>query len=197
MYLEKNFPHFSIRYFFHSGKQHGVTDEVMEQIKFLDLDILFVPDAGSNDFENHKKLFDKNVLVAVIDHHSCDKMSEHALVVNTQLSPDYPNKQLSGVGVVYQTLKELDRQLGIEEADNFLDWVALGNVADAQLITEPETRYYVYEGIKNLQSPLLKEFIFKHIGKWDKVCPQTLSFNLIPKINAVIRVGTMEEKQKL
>lgn len=182
---------------FHTGKQHGITDDIMNQINQLDLDILLVPDAGSNNYFEHKALYDRGILVAVIDHHECERLSDHALIINTQLSPEYPNKQLSGVGVVYKLLKKLDCEFGWNDADSFLDWVMLGNVADSQLITEPETRYYVYEGAKNLQSPLLKEFVFKHIGKWDKVCPQTLSFNLIPKINSMIRLGSQEDKQKL
>src|SRR5690606_21434879 len=43
----------------------------------------------------------------------------------------------------------------------------------------------------------LKEMIFKNIGKYDKLYPYSLSFNLIPKMNAIIRVGSAEEKEEL
>jgi single-stranded-DNA-specific exonuclease len=186
---------FELSYFIHSGKQHGITKETVQWVKESDLDLLFVPDGGSGDFESHKELRDVNVLVCVLDHHESDGgCSLNALVVNSLLSPEYINKQFSGVGIVYKTLQALDDEFGFNGADDYLDLSALGNIADVMDLTSPETRYYVYEGINNLKNEVLKELIFQNIGKWDKVNPTSLAFNVIPKINGLIRAGTQEEK---
>jgi len=64
--------------------------------------LVIVPDAGSNDYEQHQVLRERGVDVLVIDHHEADKVSEDACVINNQLSAHYANKTLSGVGVVYK-----------------------------------------------------------------------------------------------
>jgi len=196
-YLEINFPSFDLLYYIHPEKEHGITDDVVKWCLDNNIELLYTPDAGSNDFENHKTLAEQNILVIAIDHHEVSGEPTHAIVINSQLSQTYDNKQFSGVGIVYKFLQALDEALNIQDADNYLDLVAVGNIADSMDISEPETRYYVYEGLKKLKNPLLKEMIFQFIGKWDKVNPQSLSYDLIPKINGCIRFGTMEEKEDL
>ncbi len=106
----------------HEGKEHGVIVDTVPEDTFL----VVIPDAGSNQYEEHLALAKKGKSVLVIDHHDADKVSEDAIVVNNQLSPRYPNKSLSGVGVVYKLCQLLDEILEIEEADKLLDVVALG-----------------------------------------------------------------------
>lgn len=198
MYLEKFFPNIKINHYFHEGKQHGITKKIMKQIKNTDnLSLLFVPDAGSNNYDEHKELYDNNIAVIVLDHHECPKLSEYAIVVNNQLSPEYDNKYLSGVGVVYKFLCALDDLYGFNGAEEYSDVVAIGLVADIMSMTEPENRYLVYNGISNLKNDYIKEMVFKNIGKYEKVYPHSLSFNFIPKTNAIIRFSTMEDKQDL
>lgn len=198
LYLEKNFPNVKMHFLHHSGKGHGINKEIMTQIDELDnLDILFVPDAGSSDFEQHKLLYERGIPVITIDHHETSHLSEHAIVVNNQTSPDYVNKQLSGAGMVFRFLECLDNHYGLDDAKNYTDLLMAGLVGDSMLITQKENTYLVEQGKQNIQNVLLKELIFKTIGKWEKVYPQTLSFGLVPKINAVIRVGTLDERKDL
>ena len=60
-----------------------------------------------------------------MDHHEAEKKSEYAIVINNQLS-DYPNKDLSGVGVTWQICRALDDIFCTSHADGLLDLVALG-----------------------------------------------------------------------
>lgn len=203
-YIEKNFPNVKLIFLFQSGKQHGLTDHIMKQIVNLmdndiDIDLLIVPDAGSNDFKEHERLDGMGIRVICLDHHSVegDVESEFAIVVNNQLSPEYDNKQLSGVGVVLKFLNALDDKFGINDSGNYGEIVSLGLVADVMDLTSPETRYLVYKGLTQIKNEYLKEMIFKNIGKYDKLYPYSLSFNLIPKMNAIIRVGSQEEKEEL
>lgn len=196
-YLEKHFPDLAIVYFIHSGKQHGVTKEAAAWAIEQDLSILFVPDAGSDDFNSHKLLREANIMTIVLDHHESVGCSLNAVVVNSQHSSDYSNKQFSGVGITYKFLQALDDEFGYEGADEYLDLVAVGNVGDSMEMTEPETRYYVYQGIQQLKNEVIREMIFQFTGKFEKVNPNSLAFDVVPKINGAIRAGSMEEKIEL
>ena len=126
-YLHDLFPAYvetDLKWWVHESKQHGLED-CMWYILSHDFDLVIVPDAGSNDYECHKQLFLKGIEVVVLDQHLADKLSHFAIVINNQLS-DYPNKDLSGVGVVYQFCRYLDKKLKVNYADYYLDLVALG-----------------------------------------------------------------------
>ena len=96
-YLNCLFPGFvqnHIYYRIHTGKQHGIIPATIpEGVK-----LVIAPDSSSNDYEEHKELFEKGIDVLVIDHHEADQISEYACIINNQLC-DYPTKSLSGVGM--------------------------------------------------------------------------------------------------
>lgn len=124
-YLYDNFPDWvenHLTYVMHDGKQHGLSDiEIPDNIK-----LVFVPDAGSNDYEEHYNFWNKTAnKIIVLDHHEAEEDSKFAIVINNQLS-DYPNKHLSGAGVTWQFCKFLDEKLNVNYADNYLDIVSLG-----------------------------------------------------------------------
>ena len=93
----------NLKWWVHEGKQHGLND-CMDYINSHNFDLILIPDAGSNDYEAHAAL---------------------AIVINNQLS-DYPNKELSGVGVVWQFCRYIDEKMKTNFADYYLDLVALG-----------------------------------------------------------------------
>lgn len=195
MYLNKHFPNIKIHHYFHDKKQHGITENAMKWIKKNNqISLLFVPDAGSNNFKEHEELYNNNIAVIVLDHHTTEKESEYAIVVNNQISPEYPNKQLSGTGVTYKFLQALDSFYGFNGANEYLDLVGISIISDIMSLVEPENRYLVYNGLKNIKNDYIKEMIFKTIGKYERVYPHTLSFNFIPKTNAIIRFSSMEDK---
>ncbi|MFJ7982343.1 DHH family phosphoesterase [Lysinibacillus xylanilyticus] len=202
-YIEKLFPHIELTFLFHKGKQHGITEDKVNEIIELNnesaIDLLIVADAGTSDYKHQYIISEKHCIpILILDHHEAEKgESEFALVVNNQLSDNYPNKALSGVGIVYKFLQALDDEYGQMESERYLDLVALGNIADSMDLTSPETRYLVYEGLKDIQNEFLREIVFKLVGDFDKVYPQTLAFGVIPKMNGIIRVGKDEEKVDL
>ena len=123
-YLNMRFPKTvqqNISYRLHDGKQHGVIlDTVPEDVK-----LVIIPDAGSNQFTEHKTLMDAGIDVIVIDHHEADYTSPYACVINNQTC-NYPNKDLSGVGMVYKFLCAFDEFFEDKLADEILDLVAIG-----------------------------------------------------------------------
>lgn len=182
----------NIEFIMHEDKQHGLTDSIMKQIYEKEPMLVVVPDAGSSDYKQHKMLRECGIQVIVIDHHECEGYSEDAIVINNQLT-DCGNKTLSGAGMVLKFLEFVDKQIGQNQSEYYYDLVAVALVADAMLMTEPETRYYVLEGLDNITNPFLsvltenmEEGTFEFIG-----------YKIAPTINAIIRVGSEKDKRDL
>lgn len=195
LYINKIFPKANIYWTMHDGKQHGVELSKVEEGTGL----VIIPDAGSNQYDEHKELFDRGIDVLVIDHHESEYYSDYAIVINNQMC-DYPNKSLSGAGVVYKFLQKIDEILKVDYADEFLDLAATGIVGDMMLLQDLETRYIVSYGLSHINNFGLKTLIKKQefsIGDTKNVSPNAISFYITPLINAIIRVGTMEEKEIL
>ena len=201
-YLNCHFPGFvqnHISYRIHTGKQHGILIEMVQEIISAGYKLVICPDSSSNDYEQHRLLKEAGIDVLVIDHHEADKVSENAVVINNQLC-NYPTKSLSGVGMVYKFCCYLDSIMGVNAADNFLDLVALGLVGDMMDLRDFETRHLVVRGINQIRNPFLKEMVKKQdysISRAGGLCPFAESFYIVPQINATIRMGTAEEKLML
>lgn len=198
---EENLPKINWDIVVHSGKGHGFSKDI--NINPL-TKLIITPDGGSNDFEEHKKIKNANIDILVIDHHVVDKESEDAIIINNQTSENYKNKAFSGVGVVYRFLQAIDDELFTSHADDYLDLVALGNIADVMDTLDYETRYFIQQGIlqENLVNPFLKILVKKTgvdvAGDFERyIYPIDVSFKIAPLINALLRLGTVEEKEKL
>lgn len=200
-YLNDSFPSFvqnNLKWYVHEGKQHGLSD-CMDYINQKDFKFIIVPDAGSNDYELHKELKDRGIDILVMDHHEAEYVSKDACVINNQLS-DYPNKELSGVGVTWQFCRYLDRLLGTSYADYYIDLVALGNTGDMMSLTSIETKHLINKGFlpENIHNPYIYEMWQKNKFKLgEHITSIDAAFYIVPMINAVQRSGSIEEKELL
>lgn len=184
----------NVTYSLHTKKQHGISEDV--EIPD-DCELLIVPDAGSNDIEQCKELTGKGIDVIIFDHHICDKQNDFAIVVNNQMC-NYPNKNFCGAGIVYKFIKAVDEELWEDYADKMLDIVALGNISDVMDMRECETRYYVDLGLTKIRSKLFKALIEKQSYSMNGVVNITsVQFYVTPILNAMIRVGSAEDKDLL
>ena len=195
-YLNCLFPGFvqnNLYYRIHTGKQHGILLETIPD----DVKLVIAPDSSSNDYEQHQQLKLKGVDVLVIDHHEADQISEHACVINNQLC-EYPTKSLSGVGMVYKFCSYIDELLNVDYADQFLDLVSLGMVADMMDLRDYETRHLITRGLENIRNPYFKGMVDKQsYSLKDGISPIGVAFYIAPYVNATIRMGTQEEKLML
>lgn len=191
-YLREVFDYENVEYFIHSNKAHGLTQEIMDAIDGSDINLLIIPDAGTNDIKQHKLLKDKEIDVVVIDHHEVEKISEDAIVVNNQIG-NFGNKTLCGAGMVLKVLNVIDAIIDRNEADNYLDLVAVALVGDSMDMNVPETRYLVQKGLLNINNPLLFEISNPNKEKNFEM----ISYDIAPAINSFIRVGSREEKEDL
>ena len=210
-YTKRLNPNCNVDYWLHEGKQHGLQDHIdklMEQDYKYDLIIL--PDSSSNDANYHDMLDEINTPCLILDHHLTDvKLSYNAVVINNQLSPNYSNKELTGAGVVYQFCRYLDSLTGQKWADDYIDLAAWGVIGDMGSVLEMENRYIITEGLRNVKNEFFKALLEKQAysitGKmgatWDdileKLTPTSVAFYIVPLVNGMIRVGSMEEKDRL
>lgn len=191
-YLNNLFPAFvqnNIVYKTHKGKSHGIDiDEIPKDTK-----LVIALDASSNEYEIHQKLREAGMDVLIIDHHEATKVSPNACVINNQLC-DYPNKSLSGVGMVYKFCCYLDQLLGADHADKYLDLVALGMIADMMDLRYFETKHLIQLGCENIRSPFIKMMMTRNeYSIKGQLTPFTVGFYIAPYVNAVARVGTQQE----
>lgn len=196
-YLYDFFPAFvenNMDYYIHSGKEHGLSDCFEKALQY---DMVLCADSSSNDYEEHTKLKDNGTTVLVLDHHEADQISSNAIIINNQLS-DYPNKDFSGVGIVWQFCRYLDKLLGVDNADNYLDLVALGNCADMMSLRSIETKHLMNKGFKQLKNPFFTYMADKNsFSLGTNLTPMGVAFYVVPFINAMQRSGTQEEKDLL
>lgn len=179
-----------ITYRIHEGKQHGIILDTIPK----DIKLVIIPDAGSNDYEQHKALKDNGIDVLIIDHHEADKVSDDACVINNQTC-DYPTKSLSGVGMVYKFCSYIDTLLNKDYANNFLDLVAVGMVSDMMDLRDFETKELIDLGVHYIKNPFLLRFVDEQsYSLKGEVTPFGISFYIAPYINATIRMGSLDEK---
>ena len=211
-YLYANFDNdiLNITFQIHGDKFHGV--EKVDDIIRDKYNLVIVPDAGSNQYEEHYRLQQEGIDIIILDHHECDKESACAIVVNNQLSPNYINKGLCGAGVVFQFLRVLDLSTSPihkkqKSAIKFVDLAALGLIADMSDMKDLETKRLIELGIESLSAPVedfshpdRNRFISGMVAKnaysiGPIITAISLAFYVAPFINAVVRVGAMDEKE--
>ena len=204
-YIKKCGTKTNIKPILHKGKGHGLSDTFDDVLETMPSWVV-LPDAGSNDYEYMKQLRESFVddggapEFLILDHHIVEpdtKFYEHAVIVNNQLSPNYKNKDLCGAGVTWQFCRYYDSLKGTSYADEFIDLAALGIVSDMMSMLSLENRYIVHTGFKNIQNYFFKALCEKQaFSMGGKVTPITVAFYITPLINAMIRAGSMEEKER-
>lgn len=179
----------------HSGKQHGITPDALKYIEEVNPQLIIIPDASSSEGATHETLMSSGIDLIILDHHEVEGNSP-AIIVNNQCSENFLNKDLSGVGIVYKFCQALDDKLGIKGFCNkFLDLVAVGNIGDVMDLRNLETRMLCSMGLKNIQNPFFKALFEKE--ELDDPTILDVGFKIAPLMNAIIRVGTMEEKKMM
>lgn len=198
-YFKLLYPASDIEYRVHEGKQHGVILSTIPK----NADIIIVPDAGSNQLNEQELLDSKGKTVLIMDHHpySHKEEYENVLIVNNQVSDRFKNKNLSGAGVVYKIIQAYDQVYGKKILyKKFADLAAVGIISDMMDTTNLDNNFLIYHGLNNIHNNMLKHILEKQSFSVSSVINPTkidIAFYVAPLINAVIRVGELEDKQRL
>lgn len=203
-YMRKQNNKVQFDYILHEGKGHGLSDTIEKIYSLVDqghnIKYVVIPDAGSNDYEYIERLGADNIKCLILDHHIVEpdtKFSDHAVIINNQLSPNYKNKDLCGAGVTWQFCRYMDKFYGTDYADEYIDLAALGIVSDMMSMLSLENRYIVHTGLHNIKNYFFKALCEKQsFSMGNKITPITVAFYITPLINAMIRAGAEDEKYR-
>jgi single-stranded-DNA-specific exonuclease len=203
-YFHEVAPELEIDWMIHEGKAHGLQEHIKT---LLDGDkqyaLIVCPDSSTNDGEMHDELGGIGTPVLVLDHHDLEPeshLSDNAIIINNQMSSNYLNKDLTGAGVTFQFCRGYDIANGLAYADKYIDLAALGICADMGSILSMENKYIIDTGFNNnnITNYFFQKFCEKQSYSMGCVVNyNAVAFYIVPSINAMIRVGTESEKERM
>ncbi len=136
---------------------YGLSVDAIEKLVEKGAKVILTVDCGIRSFKEVKRAHELEIDLIISDHHtpmpspSLDEMEAYAIVCPKQEGDQYPYKDLAGVGLAYKIAEALIESLHAPFlADNWLDLVALGMVADMVPLIE-ENRVLVRRGIKKMR----------------------------------------------
>ena len=178
----------------HPGKEHEIN---MTAVSESSANLIIVPDAGTNDFRQQDEIIAKGKKYIIIDHHEPESgiNFEDRLIVNNQVG--YPNPHLSGAGVSLKFCQYYAKKYNTPiDEDMLYALAAVGIVADVMSIKELENKYIIDRGLSTIGvHSYLRELLVDKKGNYiEKPTIKDIGWTIGPNINAVIRLGSMEEK---
>ena len=199
-YIKRRFPFTRIIWKLHAGKEHGINLDTIPD----DVNLVFIPDAGSNQFQEQKALYERGIKTIILDHHEISNLSEFqwtpSIIVNNQVSTDFPNKYLSGAGVVYKFIQAMDEVYFTNNTiyRDYTDLAAIGIIADAMNMTTLDNNYIAFWGLSHIHNKFIHELAVKQqrgIKNPNNLTKIDVAFYIAPVINGLIRSGSQEDKE--
>ncbi|MBU1038544.1 MAG: single-stranded-DNA-specific exonuclease RecJ [Candidatus Omnitrophica bacterium] len=176
---------------------YGLNNGAIKKAHAGGISLIITVDCGITSFKevDHAAMLDIDVIIT--DHHEVmEGRVPRALAVINALQGDcaYPFKHLAGVGIAYKLVKALYEGTP-HFAEDFLDLVALGTVADiAPLLGENRTltKHGLAELTTRNRVGLKALMDVAGLGKKD-ISSGHIGFALGPRINAMGRVGSPQK----
>ena len=199
-YLMKLSDKWTIKILIHSGKQRGLDDEdIMDRIRQEKPELVIIPDAGTNNYEQANELCELGIGLIVLDHHDIVTPIDKGYLINNQDTRYDVSRNGSGALVTHKFLQGLDNQFSLDWSGYFIDLVALSLVSDSMIMSEMENREYYHFGLETrdcVNNEFLGAMIDRFIGS-DTYTQRDLGFKIIPKLNSVCRCNDVGLKQQL
>jgi single-stranded-DNA-specific exonuclease len=178
---------------------YGLNTEALEVLKAEGVQLVITVDCGIRSPEEAAYARSLGLDLIITDHHHPgSELPDAVAVINPKQPGDsYPDKNLAGVGLAYklaQALARRENSAGITaaDADNYLDLVALGTIADmAPLLGE--NRALVRAGLRAIQVPSRQGLMA--LSGVARLVPANISaadigFMLGPRLNAAGRLDS-------
>ncbi len=192
---------------------YGLNEKGILKTQELGINLLITVDCGISSEKETAMAVSMGIDVIITDHHEPpithsnsskqNKLPAATAVVNPhRADSEYPFKHLAGVGVAYKLVQALlsNSEFSEEDSANFLSIVALGTIADSVPLIG-ENRILTAHGLKAFKKdssvPWMNALIETGgIGNRE-IYSDLLSFTIIPRINAVGRLGDSSEVVEL
>jgi single-stranded-DNA-specific exonuclease len=172
---------------------HGLNNNALQRLKEDGVTLLVTVDCGATAVDEINFAAELGIDVIVTDHHTIHGTppTPVALVNPKAHDSQYPYTELTGVGIAFKLAQALYQELSQDLPSDLMELVALGTVADVGPLTG-ENRYLVKEGIERINTSsnpgirALASVAGYEMGSLDSA---SLSFGLIPRLNAAGRLG--------
>ena len=180
---------------------YGLNKPAVKSIADEKYDLMITVDCGISAVEEIQYANELGLETIITDHHEVAEQLPDALAIVYAKRKDnqYPCRDLAGVGVVFELIQALSKELGLLEETNlkYLDIVCVGTISDIVPLRD-ENRVIAKLGLllvnqtKNIGlKSLLMSSGYKNIDS------TTISFGVAPRINACGRMGHAEKALKL
>ena len=179
------------------GKAHGLrasaSEDIVEQIKADGIQLMIIPDAGTNDALECHDLKAHGCDTLILDHHKVEVDNPDAVIVNHHLGNGL-NVALSGTGV---TAKFIQYYCDYYHVDTpyMDDLVAMSIFSDSCSLIPLENRCYADVGMHRVENEMIKAML--PLANRYGVNPTGYSWAMIPLINAICRQEKIDDKRKL
>ncbi len=176
-------------------------DDALHFAKKNQCKLLITVDCGITAYKEIEKASFHNIDVIVTDHHEpVSKIPNCVATLNPKLlESNYPNRELTGVGVAFKLVHGIVNHLIAEgklssnslDLKDFLDLVALGTVADMGALIG-ENRILVRYGLKTLQTTKrigLRKLIASCDVDLSSITTSEIASKLAPRLNSLGRIA--------
>lgn len=161
--------------------------------KVVDADLLIIVDSSTNDVEICNNIVNENTDVIIIDHHLQERDNPNVLMVNPQQENcNYPNKNLSGAGVVFKVLQVMEDTLEGVDIWQYIDLVAVGIYADLMPLNVLENRYLIMHGLRNMKNTGLVRILKGGNADFYKLNGDSIGFIIAPMLNGSARMNRIK-----
>ena len=172
---------------------HGLNAVAVESLRSQGASVMVTVDCGVSSEEEVSLASALGMDTVITDHHSIGGHLPQAVAVVNPSRDDsvYPYASLTGVGLALKLAQALYADLGRPLPDRLVELAALGTVADVGPLTD-ENRYIVKLGLERINRT--EHYGIKAIIARAGLTPggldtESLSFSIIPRLNAAGRLG--------
>lgn len=175
------------------GEGYGLSEAALERVYAMQPDVLLTVDCGVSAVEAVSELVKRGIKVLITDHHEVSESIPQGIpLADPKLNPRSPAVILAGAGVALKLAALLSTRFKQDTLwKSQIGLAALGTIADCMPLIG-ENRALVFNGIKNIAEhpPLGVSAIFERSTiKMDALSSESLSFGLIPRLNASGRMS--------
>ena len=184
---------------------YGVNNEALERLAEEGVQLVVTVDCGIRSPREAQQAIELGMEMIISDHHhpSGELPNAAAVICQKREGDAYPDKDLAGVGLAYKIAEALFAAHPVEgvSADDWLDLVALGTVADVVPL-RGENRRLVRGGMRRMREGRLRQGLYSlcqvaGIQNLPGLRSFDIGFLLGPRLNAAGRIESAQAALQL